>query len=300
MALSPEDFVRLLTPQQLELLSEFADEANLDSVSLTEAAVQARFLQAPPASKKRVSAKRAKSTPAQIIAAAQAALREKTDADKPEQVSAFEAEWTSEIIDEIEANDDQGERRLPAVPTVEEVRQLLEAAKVKKRDYLIIRMFYATGVRRSELEAAKLADFNFREQKLFVRSGKGDKDRYVLLDRDTAKMLDDFVYGRALDDPLFDIGDAAMNTVCKKYARIIGLDERYKAMGRNFSAHSLRHAFATHLWETGIDLFILRDLLGHRFLGTTRLYVAIGIGRVLKDYNAHHPLAQRDFWNEPE
>ena len=293
MALSPEDFVRLLTPAQLELLSEFADEANLDGASLAQAAVEARAFRAPSGSKPAPSS-------AQLVAAAQAALREKTDAEKPAEVSAFEAEWTSEIIDEIEPDDDQGERRLPAVPTVGEVRQLLEAAKVKERDHLIIRMFYATGVRRSELEAAKLADFNLREQKLFVRSGKGDKDRYVLLDRDTAKMLDDFVYGRALEDPLFDIGDAALNTVCKKYAKLTGLDDRYKAMGRNFSAHSLRHAFATHLWETGIDLFILRDLLGHRFLGTTRLYVSIGIGRVLKDYNAHHPLAQRDFWEAPE
>jgi site-specific recombinase XerD len=62
----------------------------------------------------------------------------------------------------------------------------------------------------------------------------------------------------------------------------------------------LRHTFATHLWESGIDAFILRDLLGHRYLGTTRRYVAIGLGRVAADYNAHHPLCQRDFWDEDD
>ena len=72
--------------------------------------VKARAFRAPSNSKPAASS-------AQLIAAAQAALREKTDAEKPAEVSAFEAEWTSEIIDEIEPDDDQGERRLPAVPS---------------------------------------------------------------------------------------------------------------------------------------------------------------------------------------
>ena len=88
------------------------------------------------------------------------------------------------------------------------------------RDHLIIRTFYATGVRRSELEAdrsgsgrpCKLADLYLKELKIFIRSGKGDKDRYVLLDKKTARMLESFTYGRALDDPIFDIED--QQTLC--------------------------------------------------------------------------------------
>ena len=183
------------------------------------------------------------------------------------------------------------------------MRLILDASERKMRDHLIIRTFYATGVRRSELEAdrsgsgrpCKLADLYLKELKIFIRSGKGDKDRYVLLDKKTARMLDDFTYGRALDDPIFDIEDQQMNRVVKKYAKEVGLIDRYKAMGRNFSAHCLRHAYATHLWESGIDVFILRDLLGHRFLGTTRRYVAIGVGRVISDYEAHHPLCDAKF-----
>ncbi len=106
------------------------------------------------------------------------------------------------------------------------------------------------------------------------------------------------MYGRALDDPIFDIGDQQMNRVVQRYAAKLGITKRYEAMGRLFSAHALRHTFATHLWEDGLDAFILRDLLGHRYLGTTRRYVATGMGRVVSDYNAHHPLCKPDFWKD--
>jgi integrase len=298
MTLSSDDLANLLNAEQLELLAEFADD--LDPMTFT---AQGPSRLQPAAAKPR-SKKASKSTkgtmpmqplqPLDIIMAAQAALLQKqTEASN---FQAHKNEWAVELDVEVE-DCDKSDHRLPAVPTRDEIRHLLEVSKVKKRDHIIIRTFYATGIRRSELEAAKRADLYRKEQKLFVRAGKGDKDRYVLLDRTTAKMLDDFTYGRALEDPLFDIEDQQMNRVCQKHAETAGILQRYRAMGRNFSAHSLRHAFATHLWESGIDVFILRDLLGHRYLGTTRRYVAIGLGRVVKDYNDHHPLCQRDFWN---
>ena len=283
MALSADDFAGLLNPQQLELLSEFEDDIDLSDLP----AAATRQL--------RVKSAVANSPELRDLIAQLHATKAKPAAPP----APLSEEWSDELAREV-PEDEKHERRLPAVPTRDELRQMLKAAEVKRRDHLIIRLFYSTSVRRAELAAITLADLQLREQKIFIRSGKGDKDRYALVDQATAAMLERFVYGRALDDPVFDVGDDRMNDIVKEYAKDLGLLERYEAMGRRFSAHCLRHAFATHLWESGIDLFILKDLLGHQFLSTTQKYVQIGIGRALDDYNAHHPLADRNFWKEPE
>jgi site-specific recombinase XerD len=299
MALTPDDLAGLFSAEQLELLAEFADDLEPRLIT-SHGPSRSQPAAAKPRSKKATrSAKgttpRAPLSPLEIIMAAQATVRAKqTEAAN---FAAHKNEWNAELASEVNEAD-KHDHRMPAVLTYAEIRDLLNAAKRNKRNYLIIRMFYATGVRRSELEAIKLADLYLAEQKILIRSGKGDKDRYVMLDPETARLLDNFVYGRALDDPIFDIGDQQMNRVVKRYAAKLGIIKRYEAMGRKFSAHALRHTFATHLWESGIDVFILRDLLGHRYLSTTRRYIAIGLGRIAKDYTAHHPLCQRDFWDE--
>ena len=289
MALSADDFAGLLNPQQLELLSEFEDDIDLSNL--------------PAAATRQLRVKSAVANTPQfrdLIAQLHATKAKPADKSKPAAPPIpLSEEWSDELAREV-PEDEKHERRLPAVPTRDELRQLLKAAEVKRRDHLIIRLFYSTGVRRAELAAITLADLQLREQKIFIRSGKGDKDRYALVDQATAAMLERFVYGRALDDPVFDVGDDRMNDIVKEYAKDLGLLQRFEAMGRRFSAHCLRHAFATHLWESGIDLFILKDLLGHQFLSTTQKYVQIGIGKALDDYNAHHPLADRNFWKEPE
>ena len=298
MALSSDDFAGLLNPAQLELLSEFEDE--LDLTNLPAAATRQLRIKSALANSPQLRDLVAKLQASKLRApdAAKPATKAPKPAD-PAAPNPYVDEWSDELAREV-PEDEKHERRLPAVPTREELRQMLKAAEVKRRDHLIIRLFYSTGVRRAELAAITLADLNLREQKIFIRSGKGDKDRYVLIDQATASMLERFVYGRALDDPIFDVGDDRMNDIVKQYAKDLGLLQRYEAIGRRYSAHCLRHAFATHLWESGIDLLILKDLLGHQFLSTTEKYVQIGIGKALNDYNAHHPLADRNFWKEPD
>lgn len=308
MALTPHHLASILSEEQLELLAEFADEfedddhadhfvSQQDALNSTSANASRHSRLTQTFTHSDAHPKHGGKAALNIILAAQQALRKRRD-DLPA-FSGFDKEWNSELDTEVDEND-KSETRIPAVPTRQEMRHILRVSERKERDHLVIRTFYATGVRRSELEAVKLADLYLKELKILIRSGKGDKDRYVLIDKKTAQMLDDFTYGRALDDPIFDIEDQQMNRIVKKYAKEAGIVDRYKAMGRNVSAHCLRHAYATHLWESGIDVFILRDLLGHRFLGTTRRYIAIGVGRVLSDYEAHHPLCDEKFCAEED
>ena len=221
------------------------------------------------------------------------------EVDEAEEItlSPTERERYEELKEELKELAKQG-RRLPAVLTRDEVRLLLEVSQEHERDHLIIRLFYATGCRRSEIENMTVADIDFKARQIFVRDGKWNKDRYVFIDPVTADKLARFTYAHALSSPIFDIQDRQINRRVQRWAKKAGLTKRYLAQGRHISSHCLRHAFATHLHEAGMDLFVLRDLLGHRFLSTTRLYVHVAIARFQSDYDTFHPLGGENFLPE--
>lgn len=277
---SAQDLAQLLHPQELELLEEIAhefyeeDEHGLLSRDFTDLFIQAKYAHRSPQTKSKKSSRRPSSN-----------------------LSPLDRERFEELEDELK-DEDMGRRtrRLPAVPTRDEVRLLLDTAKeqdrnVGKRDYLIIRLMYATGCRRSELENMRLADMNYKEQRVFIRDGKWDKDRYVLIDKKTAALMEEFTYGLDLADPIFNIQDRQINRRIVHWAEVTGLAARYDAQDRAFTSNSLRHAFATHMHEAGLDLITLKNLLGHRFLTTTQIYIHLAVGNWIGQYERCHPLA---------
>lgn len=285
---SAQDLAQLLHPQEIEILEEIAQEfsdqdehddgreVRLFSRNFTELLIQAKQAHRAPKSKTKAKSKR----------------RRPASSD----LSPLERERFEELQDELE-DEELGKRtrRLPAVPTRDEVRLLLDTAEeqdrnVGKRDYLIIRLMYATGCRRSELENMRLADMNYKEQRVFIRDGKWDKDRYVLIDKKTAKLMEEFTYGLGLADPIFNIQDRQINRRIVHWAEVTGLAARYDAQDRAFTSNSLRHAFATHMHEAGLDLITLKNLLGHRFLTTTQIYIHLAVGNWIGQYERCHPL----------
>lgn len=284
-----DQLAAILHPQELELLSELADElAELDEYDLDQAAPVAPtredYLQAilgapgltPPTRKRGKSRKKKK---------------------KPDDLNDYEREHNAELGDEVKESVKHTGRRA-AVPTREEIRHVLETSKDHGRDHMMMRLFYATGARRFEIETMVLADLHLEEQKIFIRNGKNDIDRYVLVDKKTARMLADFVYGRALDDPIFDIGATQMNNRVKHWGRKSGLDERYAAQNRKLTCHSFRHAYGTHTYESGLDLVTIKNLMGHRFLSSTLTYIHLGIARNLNSYEQAHPFAQKPRYDD--
>lgn len=209
-------------------------------------------------------------------------------------------EWKAELKAEIPPGEAREGERTPAVLTYREIRALLKASSAKKRDYLIIRVFYATAMRIGELENLCVADLYLDELKILVREGKGDKDRYVLMDSKTAKLLAEYTKNFRMVDKVFGIVSRQISRVVKGYAEDLGITARYDAIGRNFSPHSFRHTCATHLYQNGIDLYVLQNLLGHTSLMTTQEYIHVGISRRKADYEAAHPLCQFNEDDEDE
>jgi site-specific recombinase XerD len=178
----------------------------------------------------------------------------------------------------------KGEKLLPAVLSRQEIRQCVKTGK-SERNQLIIRVFYATGVRLEELSHLVVADIRWDEKELFVRRGKGAKDRLVCLDDGTLALLKEYTKKMAVHRSLFNLGKRQIERIVTECGNMLGLVERYRAQGRRFSPHAFRHSMATHLFEKGMDLFTLKKTLGHDYLDTTEIYVHVSMADVRKAYD---------------
>ena len=172
------------------------------------------------------------------------------------------------------------EDTLPAVLTRDEVVRLLQAVVDLRMRTLLITV-YAAGLRVSEAVALTARDINRRQMVIEVRQGKGRKDRYVMLSEQLLTILRDY-YKRARppeaclfpgQDCKRPVTSRSVQRACREAADAAGLD---KAV----TVHTLRHCFATHLLEQGVELRVIQDLLGHRQITSTTRYARVALNTI--------------------
>jgi len=196
------------------------------------------------------------------------------------------------------------EKRLPKVLSVDEVIALIEAPSAEDplgiRDRAILELFYAAGIRVSELRGLNLLDIDLTERMIKVL-GKGKRERVVPINEISVEKLKAWleVRGKMLKSVLdSDAQDAVflsskgtritkmgIENLLRKYLDRIGLT-------RKATPHTLRHSFATHLLESGMDLRTIQELLGHRSLSTTQKYTQVGNKELMEAYDNAHPRAK--------
>ena len=166
------------------------------------------------------------------------------------------------------------EKKLPDVLNKGEVQNLLSSFENKKSK-LMVSMLYACGMRVSELTNLKLADLNFEERTGHVRQGKGRKDRIFnipnLLFSDLRKYVEEQKGIGA--EFLFTGPNGALSS--RNIQKIVEAAVKRAGIRKNVHPHTLRHSFATHLLESGVDIRMIQELLGHADLSTTQLYTHI-------------------------
>jgi integrase/recombinase XerC len=200
------------------------------------------------------------------------------------------------------------EQRIPNHLAVEEMSKLLEmpdtSQPLGRRDKAILELFYASGLRLSELVGLDLEDVNLSGRVVRVL-GKGRKERIVPFNRTTAEALrawladreslrhappEDRASRRRARDPLFlnyQGGRLSTRSVDKLVRRYVAAcSTRY-----GISPHALRHSFATHLLEAGADLRAIQELLGHARLSTTQRYTHVNAAQLIETYRKAHPKA---------
>ena len=166
------------------------------------------------------------------------------------------------------------EKKLPVILSKEEVKALLEAPK-NLGHRAILATLYGGGLRVSEATNLKVSDIDGARKVISIRGGKGHKDRQVMLSAPLREVLVAYYRWKRPTDWLFPGGKPgcpiSRETVfetCRKAARQAGIS-------KPVHPHSLRHAFATHLLEDGVNLLVIQTLLGHRSLRTTARYLHV-------------------------
>ena len=170
--------------------------------------------------------------------------------------------------------------KLPVVASAEEVARLLDCISSTKH-HAILTCCYAAGLRISEAVSLRPAAIDSRRMVVRVEQGKGGKDRYVMLSPRLLEVLRDYWRRtRPEGEWLFPglirgrhINRHTVEQACQKALAVSGLAKR-------ITPHSLRHAFAAHLLESGVDVRTIQLLLGHRSLATTARYLRVARSKV--------------------
>jgi integrase/recombinase XerC len=201
------------------------------------------------------------------------------------------------------------DQTIPTHLSEPEIARLIEAPSTAdplgRRDRAILELFYASGLRLSELVAIDLEDLNLNERMVRVM-GKGGKERLVPFNQSALTALRTWMKDRAVilgdrptatsrrrktpSDPLF-INYRGTRLTGRSVDRLL---RRYVAQcstRMGISPHALRHSFATHLLQRGADLRAIQELLGHARLSTTQRYTHVNAAQLIDVYRKSHPRA---------
>ncbi|MDP8224752.1 MAG: tyrosine recombinase XerC [Candidatus Lernaella stagnicola] len=169
------------------------------------------------------------------------------------------------------------------------------------RDHAVLETYYSTGCRVSELVAAVVDDWDKETGTLRVH-GKGSKERIVAMGAYATAALDRYVaatraprvktYGIVEKSPLF-LGIKARALSVRTVQNIVRRAKIAAGVDGKVTPHSLRHSFATHLLNSGADLRMIQEMLGHESLSTTQVYTHVDVDKLLEVYEKAHPRGRR-------
>ena len=204
-------------------------------------------------------------------------------------------------------------RRIPTHLDTDEISVLLESPDLDnplgRRDRAILELFYASGLRLSELVSLDLGDVNLRD-KLVRVLGKGGKERVIPFNQSTSDAIRSYLKDHRV---LVNSNNETLGQACHPRTTVVSMPlfVNYKG-GRlssrsvdrlvrkyvvqsssrlGISPHALRHSFATHLLERGADLRAIQELLGHARVSTTQRYTHVNAAQITALYRRTHPRA---------
>lgn len=172
------------------------------------------------------------------------------------------------------------EKHIPTTLSKEELKKLLNEIKNEKSK-LMVSLIYACGLRVSELITLKNSDLNFPEKVGHIHQAKGNKDRIFNIPE---FLIEDLQYQskqqiKNKEKYLFTAGNGKLST--RNIQKIVS-SAANRASLKNVHTHTLRHSFATHLLEDGVDIRKIQELLGHANLSTTQIYTHVSIEELKK------------------
>lgn len=165
------------------------------------------------------------------------------------------------------------QRKFPDILTRAEITSLFNACD-NLRDKCMLMTMYSAGLRLSEVSNLKVSDIDSQKMQIFIRNGKGGKDRFAILSRANLDILREYWKEYHPKEWMFysrnntgtHITSRAIQDIFHKFIIIAGITKKV-------TCHTMRHSFATHLLENGVSIFHIKQLLGHSDISTTCFYL---------------------------
>lgn len=179
---------------------------------------------------------------------------------------------------------------LPSVMSTEEIMKLIDGVQnIKHRTILIL--LYSTGMRVSEIANCKIADIDSKNMRIKIVQGKGAKDRYTIMSQQVLLELRAYYLIYKPKEYLFNgyrpgkkYSVRSIQLLMQKALLKVGLENK------NYTIHTIRHSFATHLLDNGTDLYTIKELLGHNNIQTTMRYMHLTSRRIDEITNPYDAL----------
>jgi site-specific recombinase XerD len=195
----------------------------------------------------------------------------------------------------------KSEKRLPSYLTVAETDALLSAVDTGEfhglRDRTILELIYSSGLRIDELVKLNLANIDYLNEEIKVL-GKGSKERIVPVGSQASVLVKQYIQVLK-QQAVFKAGSMALfinkngtRLTARSIERMIKKAALKAGIQKDVTPHTLRHSFATHLLDNGLDLRSVQELLGHANLSTTQIYTHLSIAKLKKEYDKAHPRAK--------
>ncbi len=177
-------------------------------------------------------------------------------------------------------------RKLPNVLSQKELKRLFKAPqRLKQR--VLFSLIYSAGLRVSEVCSLKITDIDSDRMQIKVRNSKGSKDRYVILSKCILIGLRKYMLSSRPKEYLFNGRKKGEKLGHGAVQQSFRLAMKIAKINKAASVHTLRHSYATHLLEQGVDIVSIKELLGHSTIETTMMY--LHVAKVNRS-NAHSPL----------
>lgn len=167
------------------------------------------------------------------------------------------------------------EFKLPSVLSQEEIKKLLEHATSPKQRALV-ELFYSSGIRLEELQYMKMTDIEASNNRIRVNNGKGKKQRFTILSKACLNSLRDYFRKEEIKPKVYLFEGQTPGKPMNSRSIQHSVRMAYKNAGlahKERKVHALRHSFATHLLDNGVDIFTIKELLGHSKIETTMVYL---------------------------
>jgi len=172
------------------------------------------------------------------------------------------------------------DERLPMVLSKEEITKVLSMEKNPKHRLLLM-LVYSSGLRVSEVVALKKEHIDFSRKVIYIRQGKGRKDRSTLLSEKAAAYIEEYYDFFGIEKWIFPGQPPTRHLTIRSAQQIFDKAVRRAGITKKITIHGLRHTFATHLLECGTDIRYIQTLLGHSNLRTTERYTHVAKRSVL-------------------